>query len=321
MFGYIVINEPELRIREYDLYRSYYCGLCEDLHLAHGRAAQLALNYDTTFLALLLTSLYEPEEEYCEEKGCIAHPLKKHRSRRNAYTAYAADMTVLLSYYSCRDDWEDEKSLKGLALAGLLSGAFSRVQARYPEKAQAARECLERLHALEARGGQAPGSHGFPDADAPPPEEAGGGNPPGSHGSPNAGTPTPDEAGGCFGDLLAALFSYQDDAWSEPLRRMGFYLGKFIYLLDAYDDLEKDRASGSFNALLPVQARYRQEGGDFDGYVRTLLTMLMSSCCRAFEALPIVENADILRNILYAGVWTKFEQICASRTKNDSQKD
>ena len=113
---------------------------------------------------------------------------------------------------------------------------------------------------------------------------------------------------------MAELFAYRQDMWEQPLRRMGFYLGKFIYLLDAYDDLEDDAESGSFNPLLPVRARMQAGGSDFDAYVRALLTMLMASCTRAFEALPIVENIDILRNILYAGVWTKFEEIYAKRT-------
>ena len=281
MFGYIVINEPELRIRELDLYRSYYCGLCEDLHYYYGRSGQLMLSYDTTFLGFLLTCLYEPEDEKKTESNCIAHPFKKHTSRRNLYTRYAADMTILLAYYSCRDDWEDEHKLKGLAVSALLKGAFTEVSSKYPEKAAVISQCLERLHEIEK---------GTEEASA-------------------------DRAGACFGDLLAEIFAVTADQWEIPLRRTGFYLGKFIYLLDAYDDLEKDSENGCFNPLLPIRSRMEQSGGDFNSYVRTLLTMQMASCCRAFEALPIVENIDILRNILYAGVWTKFEEIYAGRTK------
>ena len=120
---------------------------------------------------------------------------------------------------------------------------------------------------------------------------------------------------------MAELFAYRQDLWEQPLRRMGFYLGKFIYLLDAYDDLEEDAESGSFNPLLPVRERMQTGGSDFDDYVRALLTMLMASCTRAVEALPIVENIDILRNILYAGVWTKFEEIYAKRTDAASPEE
>ncbi|MBE5998334.1 MAG: hypothetical protein E7237_01755 [Sarcina sp.] len=283
MFGYIVIHEPELRVRELALYRSYYCGLCKELYGRYGRAGQLALSYDTTFLALLLTSLYEPSEEKVRESNCLVHPLRRHTSRRNAYTAYAADVTVLLSFYACRDDWEDERRLRGLVLSGLLHSGFERAAGLFPEKAQVIADCLDRLHALETS----------------PPDIA----------------VSPDEAGACFGDLMAEIFAFRQDEWEQPLRRMGYYLGKFIYLLDAYDDLEKDAPAGNFNPLLSVRARMPSAG--FDDYVRTLLTMLMASCCRAFEALPIVENIDILRNILYAGVWTRFEQVYADRTGTD----
>ena len=284
MFGYILINEPELRMREIGLYRSYYCGLCEDLLETYGRAGQLTLNYDTAFLGFLLTCLYEPDAERATQTVCIMHPFQRQSMRRNKYTQYAADLTILLSWYSMRDDWEDEHKIRGLALSGILRSAFRKAEERHTEKAQVISDCLDRLHALE---------------------------------SDRSSTVSPDEAGACFGDLMAELFAYEHDIWEQPLRRMGFYLGKFIYLLDAYDDLPKDKKSGSFNPLLPVQERMQSGSKDFDDYMRALLTMLMASCTRAFEALPIVENIDILRNILYAGVWTKFEQIYAQRTAAD----
>lgn len=280
MFGYIVINEPELRVREANLYRSYYCGLCEDLLESYGRTGQLTLSYDTAFLGLLLTSLYEPSAEETGERACIAHPVRRHSSRRNIYTQYAADMTILLAWHSARDDWEDEKKLRGLAFSGLLGRAFKRVSAKYPEKAAVISQCLHKLRDIEL-----------------------------NHKEDSA-----DEAGACFGTLLAELFAYTDDIWEEPLRRMGFYLGKFIYLIDAYDDLDRDEKKGCFNPLLSVRSRMSGEPGSFDSYVRALLTMMMAGCCRAFEALPIVENIDILRNILYAGVWIKFEEIYSART-------
>ncbi len=287
MFGYIVINEPELRVRELALYRSYYCGLCEDLHENYGRSGQLMLSYDTTFLGFLLTCLYEPRDEKTTESNCIVHPFKKHTARRNFYTKYAADMTVLLAYYSCRDDWEDERRFRGLAGSGLLKGSFLEVSEKYPEKAKIISSCLDRLHEIEKKGGEA----------------------------------SADQAGACFGELLGEIFAVQSDAWEIPLRKTGFHLGKYIYLLDAYDDLEKDASSGSFNPLLPIRDRMAETGGDFNNYVRTLLTMQIASCCRAFEALPIVENIDILRNILYAGVWTKFEEIYAQRTGTSESGD
>ena len=307
MFGYVLINEPELRMREIDLYRSYYCGLCEDLHEEYGRFGQLTLNYDTSFLGFLLTCLYEPEDEKFAQSSCIVHPFSKRPRRRNVYTQYAADLTILLSWYSMRDNWEDEQQIRGLVMSGLLHGAFKRAKERHPEKAQVIADCLDRLHALEK---QDTCNSICPDSEI--------------NGGPQLPRPQPvtvDQAGACFGDLMAELFAYRQDEWEQPLRQMGFYLGKFIYLLDAYDDLEDDAECGSFNPLLPVRQRMQCEGADFDAYVRALLTMLMASCTRAFEILPIVENIDILRNILYAGVWTKFEEIYAKRTGSTSAEE
>ena len=102
---------------------------------------------------------------------------------------------------------------------------------------------------------------------------------------------------------MAEIFDIKHDVWGPALRQVGYYLGKYIYILDAYDDLEKDLASGSFNPLAAMGGR-----PGLDDYVQGILTMTISSCTAAFETLPIVENIDILRNILYSGIWCKFEQ-------------
>ena len=274
MFGYIVANEPELKIGEYRLYRSYYCGLCRDLKDRYGSVSQLTLSYDTTFLSFLLTCLYEPEEKAGQTR-CIAHPFEEHPTRRNEFTQYCADITVLLSYWSCLDNWADERSLKSRAMAGLLEGRFRLASERRQDEAEAIEKQLKVLHDLEKEGCQ--------DLDL---------------------------VSGAFGELMAELFAEREDEWSPTLRKMGFYLGKYIYLLDAYDDLDKDRERGAYNVLLS-----RCHETDFDDRCMRILTMMMAECCSAFETLPIVENLGILRNILYAGVWTRFDEIRDRRSK------
>ena len=274
MFGYVVANEPELRIREFHLYRSYYCGLCMELKNHYGQIPRLTLSYDTTFLALLLTSLYEPEDRVSRTR-CIAHPFEIHPTRQNEYTRYAADINVLLSYHSCMDDWQDERRLKKRIFAALLSGPAGRAAERQSRKADVIMSCLKELHEVEKGSGQ----------------------------KTKGGVALLDKAGGIFGRLMAEIFDVHEDLWSEPLRRMGFNLGKFIYILDAYDDMEKDAASGSFNPLLSMADRK-----DLDEYLRDILNMLMAECSRAFEMLPVVENVEILRNILYCGIWSGFEK-------------
>ncbi len=290
MFGYVTAYEPDLRIREFQLYRSYYCGLCMELKDNYGQIPRLTLSYDTTFLALVLTSLYEPEDVKRDIR-CAAHPLEIHPTRRNEYTRYAADMGVLLSYYACMDDWQDERKIKKRVMAALLSGPSRRAAGKHEQKADVIVRCLNDLHTLETESMR----DTSPDT---------------------SGAALLDQAGGLFGDLMAEIFDVRGDMWSEPLRRMGFYLGKYIYILDAYDDLDKDILSGSFNPLAGMRDR-----PDLDEYVRDILTMVMAECSAAFEALPIVENVELLRNILYCGVWSGFEKRYRERTQAKESAD
>lgn len=113
-----------------------------------------------------------------------------------------------------------------------------------------------------------------------------------------------DEMAGYFGNIMAELFIYKEDEWQQSLRMMGFFLGKFIYLMDAYDDFFDDLEKGNYNPFLKMG---REE--KFDEKVGKILLMMMAECTKVFEQLPILENVELLRNILYAGVWVKYEEV------------
>lgn len=263
MFGYIVPDKAELKFREFDEYRSYYCGLCRELKENYGIKGQITLNYDLTFLALLLTGLYEPET-VCSSGKCIAHPFSKQVFRRNEYTKYAADMNILLTRYQCLDDWEDERKLSRRLFAASLSRSAAEVEEKYPQQAQTVSEKLTELSALEKEG-----------------------------------CTDIDRVAGTFGEIMARIFVYREDEWEKYLRSAGFYLGKYIYLLDAYVDYEEDIKKGRYNP-------FAGSGADPEK-CREILTMMMAGCSSAFEMLPVIGQAPILRNIIYAGVWTGFE--------------
>lgn len=272
MFGYIAVNKPEMKFREFDVYQSYYCGLCRSLKEQYGRRGQMTLSYDMTFLALLLTSLYEPDT-VCGSERCVMHPLKRHTCRYNEYTDYAADMNIILSYEKCMDDWNDEHNLKKRLTAALLKSKNESVCSKYPQKFEKICELMQKIHETEKAQSQ-----------------------------------NIDEAAGIFGELMAEIFICHHDEWEETLRRMGFFFGKFIYLMDAYEDIGEDLKNGNYN---PLKELYRQP--DFEDQTRQILLLMMSECCRAFERLPIVENTGILRNILYSGVWCRYETLHAER--------
>ena len=128
-----------------------------------------------------------------------------------------------------------------------------------------------------------------------------------------------DEVSGVFGKLCGDIFAKEDDIWYHDLWNMGFYLGKFVYLMDAYEDLEKDEQRGLYNPFLSWKED--NKGTDLDTFVRLILTSMLAECAKSFERLPIINYADILRNILYSGVWTRFEVNQLKKKKKKSTGD
>ena len=279
MFGYVVMNKPEIKFKDFDMYRSFYCGLCRELRERYGIPGQISLTYDMPFVILLLSGLYEPPTKKGSTR-CIVHPVRRQPVRKNAITEYAADMNIFLTYYKCKDDWNDERSIPGFAFGKLLEGKEKKSEKLWGKKVQTIVSCLDELSALEKENAT-----------------------------------DIDRVSGCFGRIMAEIFAYREDVWEPTLRRMGFYFGKFIYLLDAYDDVEEDIKNKNYN---PFSEQYIIEG--FDEQVRRILIMMMAQTCREFEKLPIIKYTDILRNILYSGVWCRFEVIHKKR-KEAGEKD
>ncbi len=274
MFGYITVNREELKIKEEKAYQSYYCGLCHALHMRHGRAGQLTLTYDMTFLVILLNALYE--QTMMEKNGrCLMHPVNRHHIRWNDMTLYCADMNIMLAYYNLLDDWQDDRNFTRYAAAKALAKQCWRVCEAYPRQSRAVKGYMKALGECERDR------------------------------SDNI------ELAACLtGRMLAEIFVRNEDEWAADLRQMGFFLGKFIYLMDAYEDVDGDIKKGSYNPL-----GFMREREDFDSECQGILMMQMAECCRAFERLPIVEDAGILRNILYSGVWVKFASVYNKRNK------
>ena len=280
MFGYVLINKEELKFKEYDVYKSYYCGLCQTLNNRSGRFAQLTLNYDMTFLQLLLTGLYEPKTKL-ENFRCKIHPFKKSVKRSNEITDYIADMNLFLAYLNCIDDWEDEKKLSRKIYTIIVKNKVKKIKKQYPEKTAKLEAILKKSSKYEKKK----------EYDI-------------------------DKISSYSGELMSELFLYKEDEWKQTLSRMGFFLGKYIYIIDAYEDIEKDLKKGNYN---PFSEIYQNEG--FDDFVNQILTMMISECAREFEELPIIEDVDILRNILYSGVWAKFQSIRNKRKQVEEKTD
>ncbi len=263
MFGYIVADKNGLSEAQLLRYRAFYCGLCRKLREKYGHLARFTLNYDMTFLIMLLSSLYEPEEQSGTEK-CAAHPRIKHGYVVNKYTEYAADMNIALTYYKCLDDWHDDKSVLKCGMAKLLKNGYRRVKGQYPRQCSQIEAGLEGLARLE-----------------------------------KADSHNPDAASGLFGRIMGEIFAYENDYWADRLRAAGTELGQFIYMMDACIDLKTDIRYNKWN---PLKGFSEKPLGEY----RDMLTMLIGECTIEFEKLPLVQDLDILRNILYSGVWQRY---------------
>ncbi len=205
MFGYITVNKKQLSDEQIKTYQEYYCGLCRKLKQDYGKRGQLVLNYDMTFLIVLLSGLYEPDDEKKEQFICAAHPAQKHSSRISGITDYAAAMNILLAYYNLVDDWKDDKSFFKKTIAGLLKKDYQKIRKLYPRQVKAADEYIKNLEKLEK----------------------------------NKETNI-DIVAGLTGDMLGEIFAWKCDEWYDELKTLGFFLGKFIYIMDAYEDIDRD---------------------------------------------------------------------------------
>lgn len=267
MFGYITIDQMEMKFRDYYKYRAYYCGLCHALKNRHGQLSRLTVGFDMTFLAVLLDGLYDSETSRTEFR-CPLHPFVKRVRLANEFLDYASSMGLYLAWLKCEDDWKDERKADRKLYGTMIRREARRIEEMYPDRTRRIREHMEELASLESEDSQ-----DF------------------------------ERAAGCFGRVTEEIFAYREDVWQPYLRRMGFYIGKYIYLLDACLDFETDLKKGLYNPLRELSGREH-----YEETVHEILVLMISAAAESFERLPIDENMEILRNILYSGVWATYRK-------------
>lgn len=216
MFGYVTANMKELTKEQEKRYSAVYCGICRQIKARSSGASRLGLSYDMAFLALLLMSLYEPEET-SGDKACGIHPCNPRGWVDNEYIQYAADMNVALAYYNAADDWQDDKKLTAKVLRDVFGKNYGEIAQRYPRQCKAIADCIDRLAVLEKEN-----------------------------------CANPDEPANCFGQLMGELLVYHEDMWAPTLRQMGMALGRFIYLGDAAQDYDRDKRKNKYNPYIAM---------------------------------------------------------------------
>ena len=269
MFGYVRINKMDLTFREYENYKGYYCGLCKYLKENHGEISRIGLNYDITFLIVILSAIYKPKTNIFEEV-CLVSPFKRKKKLINEITEYAASMNVLLTYYKLEDNLLDDKGVKDILAYNLYKSKLKIAHEKYPHKSKIIKEQMKLLNELEKNKEY-----------------------------------NIDKVSNTFGELMGEIFAYKKDKYEDDLRRIGFNIGKYIYILDAYEDLNEDYKKGRYNPFMEYINKREELKIRVDRLISISLGLLASSIYR----LNLQVNRGIIENIVYSGVYLRYKNI------------
>ncbi len=281
MFGYIRIHRPELKVWEDEAYKGIYCSLCKETGKRYGIFARMFLSYDTTFLALALMALNE--EKVCfDKKRCPFNPAKKCNfcKEKQSELSFAADVSVLLLYHKIRDNIRDSTLFKGILfriLSLLILSSFKKAEKNAPEAAILADEYMQNQWAVEEKQSR-----------------------------------SVDEAAEPTAILLSKLYSMGETNNEQKIarERVGYHLGRWVYMIDAFDDIEKDRKSGNYNPfLLGKNADYESVKGD--------LLMTAGELTIAYESLKIQKFDNILRNVIFDGLFYETQRVYERRLHDE----
>lgn len=277
MFGYVTVCKECMSQEDYDLFRAYYCGLCHATGKQCSQISRLGLSYDITFLAIVLSAVTECGDEFSKYR-CAAHPLKNHAAVINSRAVdYAASMGVILTYLKFLDDWHDERSLKALLSMIIFYRGSRRVRKKYFRQYECIRSELMRLNECEKN---------------------------------NACI---DEAADCFAKILEVLFTPEFITDATQLKILGWFgynIGRWIYVIDAYNDIKDDFKHKSYN---PFIAEF---GADIFTHITSLkqrlnttLTLNLDTTASAYELLTVYKNDGIIRHIVYTSLLERQNKI------------
>lgn len=290
MFGYIKPFEPELRVKELTAYKAVYCGLCGQLGRSFGPPARLSLSYDFTFFSMLYWAVNNDTPQV-ERRRCYVNPLKKHPiCTEGEALVLGADVAIILLYYKLIDNIQDS-SFPAKAgwgcLRPIVGQAHKKAALRRPEYETVIAKELARQLVVEQQGSA--------DLDA---------------------------AADPFAALLGGIFRLlsTDRQQSRVLERLGYLLGRYIYLCDALDDLEQDVRTNNYN---PLVIRYRlQDNKDADwdtarNNAVESLYMTIGEAEKTLTLLSLQNFAPIIENIICLGLRASVEEILAKKVKTN----
>lgn len=292
MFGYIMPDKPELKMKEYEMFRAYYCGVCKSMGRSFGPISRFALSYEAVFLGLLLSAVNK-EKSAMNREACFANPFKKKWIvKNNKYVDFAADINVILTYYKLIDNWKDEKHLPSYAAKLLLSSGYSKASKGNVATDAIIKNALEKQSKLEQEKCDSIDKAAEPTASM-------------------------------MRDILLVGCKNADESVQRAMEWLGYNVGKWIYTIDAYDDIQKDVKSGSYNPLL-LQYKYNQQSvEEFKSSIKPDierdLIYTLSQAAGSVELLDM-NHKGIIENIVYLGMNSKTNNILCGDCKQCKQQ-
>ena len=290
MFGYVRPFKPEMKVRDFESFRAMYCGLCHTLKARYGFGSRMLLSYDMCFMALLMSGVTSCGIKTCQ-KRCIVSPFRKRACvHENLALDFAADCSVILSYWKLRDSAQDERGMKSLRarlVAGFLKRKYQKASEELPDFATAVEQGIRQLDSLE-----------------------------------RANTPSLDRAADAFAAMMReAAAGLQDEKIRRPMEQLLYHVGRWVYITDAWDDLQDDLKSGSYNAII---ARFEVETpeGLAEAKEAVRLTLLQSAqtAAAASELLDLGRSEPVVKNILYMGLPAIAESVMEGTMKQRSSR-
>lgn len=267
MFGYVRICKEAMQDKDYEIFRAYYCGLCKAIG-KYSITARLGLSYDMTFLFVLLSAVYgNADKKSCK---CMLHPLKKeYKIESDKILEYVSGISILLLFRKLEDDVKDEKSIKAACACLACLNGFKKARKKLSDKDTVIKACINRISELERKKCN-----------------------------------EIDEIADVFAKICESIFVpdfITDTNTKKILSWIGYNTGRWIYIMDAYDDLECDIKKKRYNPL----AERIKKGETFEAVAENLditLTYTMGNIAAAYDLLKTERNDNILKNIIYAGM-------------------
>lgn len=293
MFGYVKPFKPHMRICEYETYKAVYCGLCKTLGKTYGLAARMTLSYDFAFLGLMALALNDSKAEITN-CSCIAHPFKKSPCMKSeAGLEYTSAAASILIYHKIKDDFADKHflgKLPPLFMLGVTKGAYKKAAASYPELAEYVSKQMESQAELEKNNCR-----------------------------------SIDRAAEPFSNILGEIAAGLSEGSEEKriLRRFGSLLGRFIYITDTFDDLEKDLRKNGFNPLIVESSTINElDYPEIKARTTDSINFTLGALADCYVQLELKRFKPIIDNIVYLGLKNVFYDIIKKKeeNRNNAQK-